>query len=368
MNPLFISPLPLAAFNVKPRTANTCHRHTVCANINQTTNTGREDEIAAKIASLRKHKRLKSQSSSASQPANAPADGQPSSSDTEKSDDLSNEQNADSLFSQLPDWKKEQVLNSQIEEAEGFFNAGSQNDQPDEESEDGYEPKVQTWGVFPRPDNISKAFGGGRRIERGGENLNSPDSKRRDEAVKTRLAAYRAARGIDMDKEEEHREELEHALEQSQLYMRKSLPYDAIKVLEAVLEFTSFRSRLGGKLILSLALSYETVGRREDAKNLYVRLRRNSFPDISSKAKQLLEGFAAMESLGIEDETRTKGYRVANFSLPDVNFASEKRYETAALPSGDKKSEKISPGTSLALLAVMASPALLIGLLVMLQH
>lgn len=32
-----------------------------------------------------------------------------------------------------------------------------------------YRPKVSTWGMFPRPDNISKAYGGGRTIEKGGE-------------------------------------------------------------------------------------------------------------------------------------------------------------------------------------------------------
>ena len=32
-----------------------------------------------------------------------------------------------------------------------------------------YQPKVSTWGVFERPDNISKEFGGGRKISMGGE-------------------------------------------------------------------------------------------------------------------------------------------------------------------------------------------------------
>jgi hypothetical protein len=31
----------------------------------------------------------------------------------------------------------------------------------------GYRPKVATWGVFPRPQNISEAFGGGRNIRPG---------------------------------------------------------------------------------------------------------------------------------------------------------------------------------------------------------
>jgi hypothetical protein len=36
-----------------------------------------------------------------------------------------------------------------------------------DEKAGGYRPKVSTWGVFPRPQNISQAFGGGRNIKPG---------------------------------------------------------------------------------------------------------------------------------------------------------------------------------------------------------
>lgn len=39
--------------------------------------------------------------------------------------------------------------------------------QPGLEGDASYKPKVATWGVFPRPDNISKTFGGGRTIRPG---------------------------------------------------------------------------------------------------------------------------------------------------------------------------------------------------------
>ena len=39
--------------------------------------------------------------------------------------------------------------------------------QPTLEGDATYKPKVATWGVFPRPENISKAFGGGRTIRPG---------------------------------------------------------------------------------------------------------------------------------------------------------------------------------------------------------
>ena len=39
-----------------------------------------------------------------------------------------------------------------------------------------YKPKVTTWGVFPRPQNISATYGGGRNI-RPGQDLETPQQK-----------------------------------------------------------------------------------------------------------------------------------------------------------------------------------------------
>jgi hypothetical protein len=36
-----------------------------------------------------------------------------------------------------------------------------------ETEEEPYRPKVTTWGVFPRPRNVSEAYGGGRNIKPG---------------------------------------------------------------------------------------------------------------------------------------------------------------------------------------------------------
>lgn len=346
-----------------------CTRRPPQANINETTDPARKDEIEAKIARLRKQNRLNSQKRK--EPNSRPA-GAPETSDQKA--DISFPHH----FNDLPDWKKEEILKNQISEAEEFFNKGSivesfsETKEPSqgERDEADYQPKISTWGVFPRPENISKTYGGGRRIEPGGVDLESKESKARDESVKKRLEAYRATRGIDMKKENEHREEIEGSLNEAAILMKKSLPYEAINTLEPVTEFTSDRSRLGGKVLLSMALAYEAVGRREDAKKTYIRLRRNPFTEISSKAKQLLQGFEAMEQLGIEDETQKTGYRVMRFSLPDVNAGVEKRYETVVRHEDeiDSETEKISLGTNLALMALMGGPILLLLFLDLLRR
>lgn len=353
------------------------------ANINDTSDKAREDEIAAKIATLRKYKRLGSKGNPKGNP-NTKADqdqDQNQNTDAKKSVPRDADTQNTNVFDELPDWKKEEVLSSQMAEAEAFLNPGSTVNDPSvrivdkdanngEKAKDEYSPKVSTWGVFPRPENISRTYGGGRKLPPGGVDLDSPEMKKQDEAVQKSLAAYRAKRGIDMEKENAHRDEIETALRNSERLMKRTLPYDAIDALEPVTEFTSDRSRLGGQVLLALALAYEAVGRREDAKGTYVRLRRSPFTDISSKAKQLLQGFAAMEKLRVGDDTAAEGYRVTRFALPDVNSASDKRYETAVLSegAGSERPEKLSAGTNFALLALMASPALLIALLVLLRR
>ncbi|KAI0558338.1 hypothetical protein FGB62_216g032 [Gracilaria domingensis] len=346
------TPLLFATPSAKRRS--TCARRPPTANINDTTDRSREDEIAAKIAKLRKQKRLKSQSSGVPDDAVTQTPSSPNAQQQQQ-------QQAEKpySFSDLPDWKKEQILSNQIQEAEQFFNKGSSltsaaDSSKTKNSEDDYQPRVATWGVFPRPDNISRTYGGGRRIQKGGVDLDSEESKARDEAVRKRLEAYRKGKGIDMKKEEEHREQLEQALEQSEKLMKKTLPYEAINCLEQVTQFTSDRSRLGGKLYLSLAFAYEAVGRREDARQIYARLRSNPFAEISSKAKQLVLGFEAMQQLGVDDETQKTGYRVMRFSLPDMNAQVEKRYETVVRHEDDinSETEKISLATNIMLNSV----------------
>lgn len=321
----------------------TCRRTSPYANINQTSDSAREDEIAAKIANLRKQKRLKSQGSSST--------GNQDEANTQRRN-----VGTPMSFQDLPDWKKEDIMQNQISEAEAFLNPSAHKPHVEPGTDKvKYKPKVSTWGVFPRPDNISKAFGGGKKVQPGGVDLSSEGSKKRDEAVKEKLAMYRKTRGIDLEREEEHREEIETALAKGEGFIRMSRPQQAIKALEPVVEYICDRSRLGGAVFLSLALAHDSLGEREKAKELYQRLRRNPFPEISGKAKQLLQGFDAMNKLKIEDETSRQGLRVTKFRVPDVSVGEERRYETA-VGAGPTKSDPIDIGTSLLLLALIAGP------------
>lgn len=377
-------------------------------NVNEPIDPLHEDEIASKIASLRKQKKAQSQSQpldSKTSNLNAPElEPQPS------------------LFSQLPDWKKEQVLQSQMGEAESFFNrsVNTENESvisplptstaspgsilmsptadalssapvektettitnDDEKQNDvDYKPKVSTWGVFPRPDNISRTYGGGRGIPRGttDANLRSDAQQKRDKTTADRLAKYRASRGIDNETEKAHEDEINSALQKAQQYMLRGEAPLAAKTLDDVTQWVSSPggSKLGGRVWLALALAYEASGRRDQAKSIYRELRKNPYDEIASKAKQLRQGFSDMQSLRVDfdeqqSDVRGSTPRVIDFSLPDLNVATDKRYETVVFSKGagsnKERSGQVGLGLNIALVALFASPVLLLVILVMLRH
>lgn len=88
-----------------------------------------------------------------------------------------------------------------VGDASKFGNAASTESKTSsqEESSELYKPKVTTWGVFPRPNNISKTFGGGRNI-RPGEALETPEDRAAKEArTRQLIAAYNRKMGLNMD-------------------------------------------------------------------------------------------------------------------------------------------------------------------------
>ena len=76
-----------------------------------------------------------------------------------------------------------------------------------------YKPsKSGTWGVFERPKDISRAFGGGKRVGAGytPDVLNKQQS---EEDTRARLRQYREKVGIEVQSEKDHAAEIEQALE-----------------------------------------------------------------------------------------------------------------------------------------------------------
>eukprot|EP00187_Rhodella_violacea_P007408 CAMPEP_0174896830 /NCGR_PEP_ID=MMETSP0167-20121228/10936_1 /TAXON_ID=38298 /ORGANISM="Rhodella maculata, Strain CCMP736" /LENGTH=264 /DNA_ID=CAMNT_0016136501 /DNA_START=129 /DNA_END=923 /DNA_ORIENTATION=- len=192
-----------------------------------------------------------------------------------------------------------------------------------------YNPKVSTWGVFERPDDISKAYGGGKNIPMGGVKAQiTEEQRKKDEKVKQLLAEYRKGLGIDLEKEETHREDIDRALLQFQKLQESAATNEAIRVLESVTKFTSPTSKRGGEVYLNLGMALEAVGRSADAKKIYTSVKRSPFPQHSSRARQLLFGFEAIKTLERREAINGEnGLRTMKFKLPDLAANNPKRYD-----------------------------------------
>nr|GEW82129.1 reverse transcriptase domain-containing protein [Tanacetum cinerariifolium] len=103
-----------------------------------------------------------------------------------------------------------------------------------EDDSELYKPKVSTWGVFPRPSDISKTFGGGKTIQPG-EVLETAESKAAKNArTRQMIAAYKQKMGLDIDPK--LKSECEKDLKDGDSLMDDGRLKDAIPFYERVMD------------------------------------------------------------------------------------------------------------------------------------
>lgn len=85
-----------------------------------------------------------------------------------------------------------------------------------------YQPKTGSWGAFPRPKDISKAYGGGRRVGAGFDESQLVASQ---QDTRERLRQYREKVGIEVQSEKVHADEIDEALRLGGYAMQVSVCY-----------------------------------------------------------------------------------------------------------------------------------------------
>ncbi|KAL3769676.1 hypothetical protein ACHAW5_010257 [Stephanodiscus triporus] len=200
--------------------------------------------------------------------------------------------------------------------------------------EDAYQPKVGTWGAFPRPKNISVAYGGGKRVGAGIKT----DEKVRQQSIddtKERLRAYREKMGIEVQSEKDHVDVIEEALALAGRAMQRGSYGAGVSALEKVTRYCSTRSKLGGKVFLELAMAYEAEGRTDQAIGLYAALTKSPIEEVKSNADKLLYGLEAMNFMRneakLEDFSRKKVAEtfIETTGFNDISKNFDKVYNTA---------------------------------------
>ena len=204
--------------------------------------------------------------------------------------------------------------------------------------EDLYTPSRSSWGVFERPRDISKTFGGGRVITRAEMDAMDEEFSRQEEV---RAASLESWKGETLRKENANEEKIRKALDWSRTYMLMGdtkkvrvshyephhcqtaaatlvlavdgkfhfadfghltfdrhpshdvlLPfYQAVTSLEGVSDYCSWQSDFGGEVLLELGMCLETVNRTDEARKIYGKLISVSWSSkIRRNALQLLQG------------------------------------------------------------------------------
>uniref|UniRef100_K7LSX3 Uncharacterized protein n=1 Tax=Glycine max TaxID=3847 RepID=K7LSX3_SOYBN len=160
-----------------------------------------------------------------------------------------------------------------------------------------YKPKVSTWGVFPRPGNISKTFGGGRVI-RPGEVLETEEEKAVKEArTEQLLAADKKKVGLNVDPKLKY--ECEEASKDGDLLMNVGKLKEALPNYEKVMDKLTFQgnSELHGLAALQWSICQDSLSRSNETRGMYEKLKSHPNPKVSKKARQFMYSFQAMEMM-----------------------------------------------------------------------
>lgn len=189
---------------------------------------------------------------------------------------------------------------------------------PADDKNDEYKPsKSGTWGVFPRPKSISKAFGGGRRVGAGVTVVSDSSN----ESTEQKLRALRERIGIEVQSEKDNQSIIEEALALAGRAMQRGSYSVGISALEKVTQYCSTRSELGGKVFLDLAMLYEAEGRTDQAISLYATLAKSPIENIKANADKLLYGLEAMNFM--RNEAKLKEFsrkKVADTFIDATGF------------------------------------------------
>ncbi|KAM0048084.1 hypothetical protein Hdeb2414_s0008g00270441 [Helianthus debilis subsp. tardiflorus] len=167
-----------------------------------------------------------------------------------------------------------------------------------------YKPKVSTWGVFPRPNNISKTYGGGKTI-RPGEVLETAESKAAKQArTRQMIAAYNRQMGLLIDPK--LKAECEKDLKDGDYLMEIGKLKDAIPFYEKVMGNLVYQSELHGLAALQWSICQDSLNRSNEARAMYEKLQSHPNVGVSKKARQFVFSFQAMEMLKVTSSSVSK--------------------------------------------------------------
>ena len=126
--------------------------------------------------------------------------------------------------------------------------------------------------VFERPKDISKAYGGGKRVGRGVDETAERIKEREleEQATIERLERYRTQKGgVNSAVEKKKEKQIRDTLENSRAYMMRGMYKEAVEALEEVTPVCTTVTKLGVEIFLELGMAYEAYSMPKEARVCY---------------------------------------------------------------------------------------------------
>ncbi len=142
--------------------------------------------------------------------------------------------------------------------------------------------------MFERPNNISEAYGGGRNIDPNEELEPEAVTAERLKRIRGAVGDYRKKLGIDV--EPEVAVEVEGLLAEGEAAQLAGKLERAEALFREVTVKASLMSEQGGEARLRLALCLDSLGKADEARELYTQLGRHPNSDLKKQAQRLLWG------------------------------------------------------------------------------
>lgn len=206
-----------------------------------------------------------------------------------------------------------------------------------EEDEDVYRPTVRSWGMFPRPQNISKAYGGGRNIRLGGETQSAEEKAAKDKRTKELIAAYRNRQNMVINAKT--KAECIKALREGDEMMNTGRLKQALPYYEKVMDAVDFKTELHGRAALQWSICLDSLCRSKEAMSMYSKLKNHPNSEISKKANMFVFSFQAMDFMKVSSIPVPKS---TGYETYFTKFGSKKNYY-ASLEEPEVGIEQIVP-------------------------
>lgn len=177
----------------------------------------------------------------------------------------------------------------------------------------------------------------------------------RQARVSASLKAYRKTLGLDIDPAVERQAQVLY--DEGKALFDQGLVSLALPKFGEASDLMAMRSRLGGEARLQHAICLDSVGRNDEAYEIYKRIESHPAPGVAKKAKRMLFGWRAQEQLKTDRLSYVRPSTEWKRYFDAINQNSE---YSATYVSTDGEEE--SGGSSVAVAKVLAVAVVLLPL------